>query len=104
MGCLARLHAATAAALCFVVSALLAAGLMFAAPAGADGPSAAFDFDPASPLAAEQITFTSSSSSDSEIVSEEWDFDDDGTFDASGSSVQHSFTPAGTYTVRLRVT
>jgi PKD repeat protein len=38
------------------------------------------------------------------IASVEWDFEDDGTYDASGTSVQHSYPTAGTRTVRMRVT
>lgn len=33
-----------------------------------------------------------------------WDVDNDGQWDGSGSTIDHTFTKAGTYTVRLRVT
>jgi len=38
------------------------------------------------------------------IVSWEWDFENDGTYDASGESVTHTYDVEGTYTVGLRVT
>jgi PKD repeat protein len=38
------------------------------------------------------------------IVSWEWDFENDGTYDASGESVTHPYDVADVYTVGLRVT
>jgi len=38
------------------------------------------------------------------IVAWQWDFDNNGTFDATGVSVTHSWAAVGTYPVRLRVT
>jgi PKD repeat protein len=38
------------------------------------------------------------------IDSYEWDFDGDGTTDATGVTAVHTFTPAGTYLVQLTVT
>ena len=60
---------------------LIAAGVAgrFAVAAESAGPSASFTFDPGAPLSSEQITFTSTSSDDGTIVSEEWDFDDGAT-------------------------
>lgn len=45
-----------------------------------------------------------SSSTNGPITLYLWDFEDDGTFDASGVMVEHVYNSAGTYTVRLRVT
>jgi PKD repeat protein len=48
------------------------------------------------------LTFTSTSSDDGWIVSEEWDFGDSEY--ATGTVVEHAFASAGTYTVTLTVT
>jgi PKD repeat protein len=51
------------------------------------------------------ITFTSTSSDpDGTISSYAWDFNNDGTTDATGASVSHSFAKSGTPTVTLTVT
>jgi PKD repeat protein len=52
------------------------------------------------------ITFDASNSTDDNngIVSYSWDFQDDGIFDALGQVTAFSYTNAGTYTVRLRLT
>ncbi len=39
-----------------------------------------------------------------DIASHQWDFEDDGSFDASGQSVSHSYPAAGSYLARLRIT
>ena len=69
-----------------------------------DPPTPAFGFSPTSPQANELVTFTSTSTDDGAIASTEWDFTDDGTFDASGTSVQHAYAVPKAHTVRLRVT
>ena len=38
------------------------------------------------------------------IVSYEWDFDGDGTFDDTGVMVNHTYQTPGTYNAKLRVT
>ena len=83
---------------------LIAAGVAgrFAVAAESVGPSAAFTFDPPSPLSSDQINFTSGSTDDGTIVSQEWDFGDGGT--ASGDTAQHSYSVPGIYTVELTVT
>jgi glucose/arabinose dehydrogenase/PKD repeat protein len=52
------------------------------------------------------VQFDASGSSDPEgqALTYEWDFDGDGTFDATGVRVEHTYTELGTYTARLRVT
>jgi PKD repeat protein len=52
------------------------------------------------------INFDASGSSDSDgsIILYEWDFDTDGTYDASGVTITHAYSTPGTYTVTLRVT
>ena len=83
---------------------VIAAGLAgrFAVAAESVGPSASFTFDPPSPLSSEQINFTSGSTDDGTIVSQEWDFDDGST--ASGDTAQHTYSVPGVYTVQLTVT
>ncbi|MFI8294092.1 PKD domain-containing protein, partial [Streptomyces sp. NPDC085614] len=53
-----------------------------------------------------QLTFDASASSDADdqIVSYRWDFTDNGTVDATGASVGHTFTQTGTHKVLLEVT
>lgn len=41
---------------------------------------------------------------DGSIVSYEWDFENDGTVDAAGTSVQHTYTEIDVYTAKLTVT
>jgi PKD repeat protein len=73
-----------------------------AVAAESEGPSASFTVDPGAPLSGETISFTSTSSDDGSIVSEQWDFDDGGL--DSGGAVQHEYPVPGVYTVRLTVT
>lgn len=52
------------------------------------------------------VTFDGSRSVDpeGETLRYEWDFNGDGTLDATGAQVTHTYTELGQYTVRLRVT
>jgi uncharacterized repeat protein (TIGR01451 family) len=69
---------------------------------GNESPVAAYTFT----CSALDCTFDSSGSADSDgnIVSRDWDFDNDGVVDASGPLVPHSFSAAGIFDVRLAVT
>jgi PKD repeat protein len=68
-------------------------------------PNAAFTFLPTDPMVLDTVTFTSSSNDpDGSIVSTEWDFENDGIFDATGTQVNHAYLFGGDYTVRLRIT
>jgi hypothetical protein len=69
-------------------------------------PLASFTFSPGAPMVNHDITFDASNSTDDNngIVSYSWDFQDDGIFDALGQVTAFSYTNAGTYTVRLRLT
>jgi len=71
-------------------------------------PTASFTYSPQNPVVGEEITFDSSSSTDpdGEIVSYEWDWDNDEAYDESITSptTTHSWNEEGTYQVRLRVT
>jgi len=69
-------------------------------------PTADFYFTPDSPQAGETVTFDASDSFDfdGEVVSYEWDFDDDGKTDATGVTAKTSFPNAGSYDVTLTIT
>ena len=69
-------------------------------------PTAAFTQAPASPQTGQQVTFTDGSTdTDGTIASRAWDLDDDGAFDdGTAATAARSFSAAGTYTVRMRVT
>ena len=69
-------------------------------------PTASFTVGPASPVARELVTLTSSAVDlDGPIVSQQWDLDGDGAYDdASGEKALYFWRRAGTYQVGLRVT
>ena len=72
-----------------------------------DAPTAAFTFGPAAPLTGQAVTFNATAADDDGIADLEWDLDGDagnGFEVDGGTSVQRTYTAAGTYTVRLRVT
>jgi PKD repeat protein len=71
-----------------------------------EAPSAAFDATPATPVTGEAVTFDAASSTDADgtIESYEWDFDGDGTTDATGEEVTNTFDDPGDYDVALTVT
>jgi hypothetical protein len=87
---------------------LLALAALFGGPglvAPARAQTAAFHWEPESPLSGEDVTFTSDSTSLGNITSEEWDFNFNGTFrpDATGHRVTRSFGLPGDKIVALRV-
>ena len=69
-------------------------------------PAAGFSVSPQPAVTGQTVTFTSTSTDpDGSVASQAWDLDNDGAFDdGTGTSASRSFTPSGTYTVRLRVT
>ncbi len=69
-------------------------------------PTASFDFSPTNPAPGDQVGFDAGASrdDDGQIVQYEWDFEDDGTFDASGVTATTTYPTAGIFTARLRVT
>lgn len=76
---------------------------------GGDGntaPSASFTASPTSPAPGESVMFDASGSADADgsISSYEWDFTGNGTIDASGQTVTHTFSSEGSHTVELTVT
>jgi PKD repeat protein len=79
----------------------LAASSAQAAPTGVD-----FTVDPATPQSGVAATLTATATAPPlfEITTIEWDLDGNGTFDATGSPLPHTFPTAGTYQVTVRVT
>ena len=68
-------------------------------------PTARFSFTPATPLINDQVDFDGNASTDDgAIVMYEWDFTDDGVIDTTGATSMFTYTVAGDYTARLRVT
>lgn len=72
----------------------------------AEPPTASFTVSPASPKAGETVSFDASGSEagSEPIASYEWDFDGDGSSDASGVEAEHVFEESGDYDVELTVT
>ena len=69
-------------------------------------PTASFTFSPVNPAPGEQVSFDASASrdDDGQIVQYEWDFEDEGTFDATEVTATTTYPTVGTFTIRLRVT
>lgn len=69
-------------------------------------PVALFTFSPPNPFPGQTVTFDASSSYDPDgiITGYQWDLDGDGTIDATGQVVYHSYAVPGAYNVRLVVT
>ncbi|MGM0718181.1 MAG: malectin domain-containing carbohydrate-binding protein, partial [Halobacteriota archaeon] len=71
----------------------------------AQSPTASFTSSPTAPETDEAVSFDASDSSDDgAIESYEWDFDGDGTTDATGEQVTETFDSPGDYDVELTVT
>lgn len=70
------------------------------------GPVAEFTWMPTNPRPDSTITFDGANSFDADgtLTSFSWDFNNDGTQDATGSSPTHTFTDSGDYPVSLTVT
>lgn len=73
---------------------------------GNQPPTAAATATPSSGNAPLAVTFDASGSTDpdtGEVLSYQWDFTNDGSWDASGVTTSHTYTTTGTYTAKLRV-
>ncbi|MEV0715225.1 PQQ-dependent sugar dehydrogenase [Asanoa sp. NPDC050611] len=73
---------------------------------GNQPPTAAVTATPASGNAPLNVTFDASGSTDpdaGEVLSYQWDFTNNGSWDASGVTASYTYTTTGTYTARLRV-
>jgi PKD repeat protein len=68
-------------------------------------PEASFEHAPNEPMEGAQVTFDASESADVEgtIAAYEWDFGEDGTADAFGKTVIHTFQESGEHEVELTV-
>jgi hypothetical protein len=77
--------------------------LTFAAVASAQQVVVDFSYEPAAPTAGEPVTFTSTSTLETPIVIEAWDFNADARIDQAGHSVKQTFDSSGTYRVVLWV-
>ncbi len=87
-----------------LVAAAVCTPLMGAAPALAAAPVPSFTVSGGDLNVGAPVTFTSTSTDpDGDALTESWDFDGDGTFEATGASVQHTFGSAGTVNVALTV-
>jgi len=87
-----------AALTCVLGLALLAASPVSAAPP----PNPDFSVMPSTPEVGQVVTFTASNLKPSSTV--QWDFENDGVFDATGTSVQHAYDTAGSKTIVMRAT
>ena len=69
-------------------------------------PTASFTFSPENPSVNEEITFDASASTDPDgsIVSYEWDFGDGNITSTTEEKINHSYSEAGSYMVKLTVT
>ncbi len=68
-------------------------------------PTAAFTADPNPVAPGANVTFDGSpSTDDGTITSYDWDFTNDGTFDANGVQVEFAYVNAGVFSARLQVT
>ena len=69
-------------------------------------PTAKFTYTPASPRVGEVVSFDGSASTDEDgtVQFYEWDFDNNGTADATGMFVNHVFDVGGSQPVTLKVT
>ena len=89
-----------------VVAGAVAGGILFGSQlVMAAAPTADFDFTPGVGRVGQPVSFSASTEDpDDDIVSVEWDFENDGTFDDAGENVQHTYSSSGTRTVRMVVT
>ena len=69
-------------------------------------PIAEFSFAPSAPTAGQSVLFNGALSTDfdGQVVAFAWDFDADGTIDATGAIAEHTFVDAGSLPVALTVT
>jgi PKD repeat protein len=75
-------------------------------PAANQPPTADFSTDADPAYSERPVDFDGSASKDpdGQIVKYEWDWESDGTYDATGATATHAYTFAGTYEATLRVT
>jgi len=68
-------------------------------------PTASFDFSPEAVVEGQEVSFdgTASQPNGGNLVSYEWDFNNDGSVDATGETVTHTYTKPGSYNINLTV-
>jgi glucose/arabinose dehydrogenase len=74
--------------------------------AGNQPPTAALTATPTSGNAPLTVSFDATGSTDrdpGDILTYQWDFTNDGVFDATGATASHTYSAVGTYTAKLRV-
>lgn len=77
----------------------------FSAPGLSAPPVAAFAATPNPAVVGENVSFDATASTDDVgITTYDWNFDDDGTFDANGATTVAVYDSVGSFTARLRVT
>lgn len=87
-----------------LIAVMVAMVGMSGAVAGASV-TADFTATPDDPYTGEQVEFDgTTSATDGTNISYEYDFDGDGTYDASGATVNHTFDTAGDHDVTIKVT
>jgi len=98
----ARERGAWAAALGALAGLIVLHAFATGAAAAAGPVTADFKFDPSEPAAGQKVTFTSTSWSDgATIVRADWDLNQDGVVDVSGSPLAFTFSTPGNYRVTL---
>lgn len=98
----ARRRAASARLAMSLVALLLAVGIVLGAvPAAVAAPQASFTFAPAQPEEGQLVTFSGSATSD--VAIHEYDWEVDGSYEGSGSTLEYEFGEAGRYEVSLTV-
>lgn len=88
-----------------VVIALLMLPACDSGPGPNESPLASFNYTPENPRAGVAVDFTANASDpDGEISEYSWDFNSDGSQDASGPNPTHTFDEQGSFSVTLTVT
>ncbi|MFB6182768.1 MAG: PKD domain-containing protein [Candidatus Nanohaloarchaea archaeon] len=64
---------------------------------------ASFTYTPTTPQKGEQVNFQDTSQGN-QITSYQWDFTNDGSYDATGPTTTHTYNSVGTFTVKLKIT
>jgi PKD repeat protein len=77
----------------------------FASPAQA-APDPSYTVSPNPPVSGQAATYTSTSTADTgfDVATVEWDFDNNGTFEATGNTATNTYATAGAKTFAMRVT
>lgn len=80
---------------------------LFVTPSSTNGCTAKAAYEPENPIVCEKIHFFDNGTIDNDglgIVTYEWDWDNDGTFDEEGKDVYHTWNTSGLYMVGFKAT